>query len=174
MSRDLTIYGVRAKGISLQTDSQLEEFFRFIERLDYEDYEDSGLIEVVSYRSKEICCAISQVVTDLFENGYGIFQGGNIKNCTGANCMVLTKPDLLCIIDWIASMSRAMGEISEKVDAKYSDIHKIPQIAYDMSKKVDFRGEEFEWFWFEYELFQEWKTKISSATFEYYYWEDPY
>lgn len=174
MSRDLIIYGINRKEEFLLNNSQARKFFYRLQTLDLENPVENGLDEIISYRSKNICLAISQIVTDLIENGYGIYKGGYVKNSLGANCMLLTKTQLLDILIWISTMSKAINSTTTDPENTNIDINEISPLIYEVAKKPDFDGKEFKQLSLEINLFQNWIQQVEQCPYRYFYWEDSY
>ena len=174
MSRDLTICGVQRKTYFAISENAIDETILSISKIDYEQWAENGLIKIISYRSKSLCFAITQIVLDLVENGYGIIEGISINSSIGSNCIVLSKSELITIIQWLELTSKAMGQLSGKVSPIEKNQSEFFHQALQVCKKRAFSGNEFDQYWFAIELFQQWRDKIESADFEYYYWEDSY
>ena len=174
MSRDLTICGVQKETYFAISEDVIDETILSISKMDYEQWAENGLIEIISYRSKSLCFAITQIVLDLAENGYGIIEGISIKSSIGSNCIVLSKSELITIIQWLELTSKAMGQLSGKVSPIEKTQSEFFHQALQVCNKSAFSGNEFDQYWFAIELFQQWRGKIESSNFEYYYWEDSY
>jgi hypothetical protein len=174
MSRDLTIYGVNTQGLSFKEEHITDQILDFVRGLDYEHWESKGICEIITFRSKSLCLAISQIVNDLIEHGYAVLDGVKIHSEIGVNDMVLSKSDILSVVYWLVLTSEAMGEIWGKNRSNKHNHEVQSHFALEVVRKTDFAGDEFEWYWFEKELFQQWYNIIKNSSFEYYYWEDSY
>ena len=114
------------------------------------------------------------MITDLIENRYGVIGSVVRVDGGGANWMLLSQSELITILDWLALMSRAMGESTGQSDFDSADSSELLALARRVSQKIDFSGDEFEWFGGEYGLFREWQRQIVDSGFAYYLWEDSY
>lgn len=172
MSRDLTICGVQAQFLSLHDGSHHDDILLAIKNLDFEAWQSTGIVELISYRSKPLGFAIAQIVSDLAENGYGILEGIKTDSSLGVNCMLLSKEALLRVIGWLELTSEAMGVLHDNIPFSAQHEEEEFQHALRVCHHPQFSGDEFEWYWIEQERFTQWHMMIENSSFQLYYWED--
>ena len=173
MARDLIIYGMNFEFSSIGELKSGADIIPYLDNLELDDWERHGVVEIASLRSKDICLAIAQVVADLHKNGFISLGGAVVHREFGENLMVLSKVQILDIVNWLILTSEALGEVTGNIENVLYKSNSDYQAALQVVRRVCV-GEEFEWFWLEKALFEKWYVQINESAFRQYYWEDSY
>ena len=183
MGRDLYIFGVGSQKHIVQNNNlnnkiveknktyYKESFLKVIEDLWIDDFEDNGIVEICWHGSRQVCYAICQIVDDLMENRYGLWNNADIDSYDLE--MIFSKEELLIILDWLISITQVLAFKEGDLEAENLSISidRIDLIETIIQKKF-FTGKEFEWFYMEYGILCQWKNKVMQTNYDFYCWLD--
>lgn len=178
MSRDLNIYAidVEKEKLNISSSNQLNanmgnDLLDSIANLGYEDFEENGIIELITYRSKDNGLAIAQILNDYLENNYG--QSDSYNNIVNNYPDVLfNKQSLLDFLEWLILLAQKLPLKNTEKNGILID--KVNGFIDEAANKEYLAGQEFTFFSVNINLYYEWYQTIKKSRFQLFYWEDSY
>lgn len=158
-------------GISISTKVLLEEYLWGKKHLTIEEQHlNLGVKELVSYRSKNICLAIAQLISYYNDELITQFtQKSKIETHDG--CLILNKDTTLRLLDWLIAVGLELNlDFKNQSQLRFSK--ELRQEAEKFVRKELVGRSEFDFYGDELFNIVNWKQGIVKTEFDFYYWQD--